>query len=84
MENELRLIISKHEDSLHSIDWEQMPLPATQEQRKNTSVPVQREPILKKEAPQLPKEYAQNMVSKAEEEEPSKAKQKVSKTLQKL
>jgi len=61
-----------------------MPLPATQEQRKTTSILLQREPIMKKETPQLPKEYIQNVISKCEDEEPSKAKQKVSKTLQKL
>jgi hypothetical protein len=48
MENELRMVISKYEDNLHSIDWEQMPLPATQEQRRSTPALVLREPILKK------------------------------------
>jgi hypothetical protein len=44
MEAELRKIIAKYDDSLETVRWEEMQLPAFQEQRRATSLAATREP----------------------------------------
>lgn len=85
MEAELKKIIAKYDENLESVEWENVPLPNLQEQRRAPStlatISSLRDISIKKDS-SVPSHKEEKMMVK--EEAPPQAKLKVQSTLQKL